>query len=163
MRKILCLLLAVGALQAAEDISGFWKKLDDDGKPQCIFAVYQHDGLYYGKVIGSYDDGKMTDTIYEPSGRADGVAGNPTICGLDLIYGLQDNGAVFAGSIVDPTNGKIYNCELWLQNGYLMVRGKLFVFGKNLPPWHAAGKGDFPKNFKIPKLTALIPNIPQVN
>lgn len=162
MKKIL-FLLVLSTLFSAEDISGFWKSYNDNGKPQCIFGVYEHDGLYYGRIIGTYnEEGEMVDTIYKPEARAAGISGNPHTCGLDIIYGLQDNGISFAGSIVDPTKGKIYNCELWLQNGYLIVRGKLFIFGKNIT-WYPTSKEDFPKGFKLPDMTKFVPEIPNVN
>lgn len=150
------------SLFASEDISGFWKSLNDDGGPRCIFGIYEHEGVYYGRIIGTYDEGEMNDTIYKPKGRAAGVVGNPHTCGLDIVYGLQDDGYRFVGKILDPTKGKIYNCELWRAGENLIVRGKLFVFGKNIT-WYPAGKDDFPKGFKMPDLKAFVPSIPQTN
>lgn len=147
---------------AADDITGFWKSLDDSGRPQCVFGVYEHDGLYYGRIIGTYnDEGEMKDTIYNPVGRADGVVGNPHTCGLDIIYNLYDSGDTFDGTILDPTKGKRYNCSLWRQGQYLIVRGKLFIFGKNIT-WYPTTKDDFPKNFKMPDLKKFVPSVPQV-
>lgn len=153
----------IQSLFAAEDISGFWKSLDDNGKPQCVFAVYEYNGQYYGRIIATYNDsGEIHDTIYKPVGKADGIVGTPHTCGLDILYGLYDSGICFKGKIVDPTKGNIYNCELWLQNGNLMVRGKILMFGKNMT-WYPVSPEDFPKGFKIPDLKAFVPVIPQVN
>lgn len=161
MKVILGVLLACLGF-AAEDISGFWKSLDDEGNPQCVFGVYEHAGNYYGRIIGTYDDkGEMKDTIYSPKSKAEGVVGSPHTCGLDIIYGLEDNGWCFAGKIVDPTKGKIYKCQLWLQDHNLIVRGKLFIFGKNIT-WYPATKADFPKGFKMPDLKSFVPVVPQV-
>ncbi len=149
-------------LFGAEDISGFWKSLDDEGRPQCIFGVYEHQGLYFGKVIGTYDEeGKMNDTLYQPKARAEGVVGNPHTCGLDIVYNLQDRGATFDGTIIDPTKGKTYNCSLWRAGEYLIVRGKLLIFGRNIT-WFPTSKEDFPKDFKMPDLKKLTPTLPQV-
>ena len=143
--------------------AGFGKATMMRGRPQCVFGVYEHKGIYYGRIIGTFDEeGKLSDTIYKPSGRAAGVVGNPHTCGLDIIYDLQDNGASFAGKILDPSKGKIYNCELWLQGGYLIVRGKLFIFGKNTT-WYPVSKDDFPKGFKLPNMKQFVPKIPNVN
>ncbi|MBX7067512.1 MAG: DUF2147 domain-containing protein [Parachlamydiales bacterium] len=161
MRMIFFLAMVLTGF-AAEDISGFWKSLDDYGRPQCVFGVYEHDGLYYGRIIGTYDEeGQMKDTIYDPKGRADGVVGNPHTCGLDIIYNLQESGNTFDGTILDPTKGKRYNCSLWRQGEYLIVRGKLFIFGKNIT-WYPTSKDDFPKNFKMPDMKKFVPSIPQV-
>ncbi len=163
MRRITFILLAILNFGfAAEDISGFWKSLKDDGSPQCVFGVYEHDGAYYGRIIGTYDDdGNMSDTIYHPKSRAAGVVGNPHTCGLDIIYGLQDTGGTFDGTILDPTKGKTYNCSLWKWGENLIVRGKLFIFGKNIT-WYPTSKSDFPKNFKLPDMKTFAPKIPQV-
>jgi len=155
-------ILVSAALFGADDITGFWKSMDDNGNPQCVFAIYEHDGVYYGKIIGTYDeDGKMRDTIYSPSGRAAGVVGNPHTCGLDIVYDLQDGGERFSGKIMDPSKGKIYNCDVWRQGEYLILRGKLFIFGKNIT-WYPTTKNDFPKDFKIPNTKKLTPNVPSI-
>lgn len=162
MLKSLFFLLTVSFLFGAEDISGFWKSLKDDGSPQCVFGVYEYNGVHYGKIIGTYnEEGKMEDTIYKPEARAEGVVGHPHTCGLDIIYGMTDGGSSFDGKIVDPTKGKIYNCELWREGANLIVRGKLLIFGRNIT-WYPATKSDFPKNFKMPDLSKLKPNVPQV-
>lgn len=161
--KWLIFFLSVCPLFAAEDISGFWKSLDDDGKAQCIFGVYEHEGTYYGRIIGTYDDdGTMADTIYKPLSRAEGVVGNPFTCGLDILYGLYDSGISFKGKIIDPTKGNVYNCEVWLQNNQLIVRGKVLIFGKNIT-WYPTTAKDFPKGFKLPDMKTFTPSIPQVN
>lgn len=147
---------------AAEDISGFWKSLNDSGESQCVFGIYEYQGTYYGKIIGTYDNGEMTDTIYKPIGRAEGVVGNPHMCGLDIVYGLEDSGGSFKGKIVDPNKGNVYNCELWIQGNSLIVRGKLFIFGKNIT-WHPVAKSDFPKGFKLPDMKKFVPVVPELN
>lgn len=162
MFKSLFFLLAVSFLFGAQDISGFWKSLKDDGSPQCVFGVYNHDGIYYGKIIGTYtEEGKMEDTIYKPEARAEGVVGRPHTCGLDIIYGMIDSGISFEGKIVDPTKGKTYNCELWRHGANLIVRGKLLIFGRNIT-WYPTTQSDFPKNFKMPDMSKFTPNVPQV-
>lgn len=163
MMKWFIFFLSICPLFAAEDIGGFWKNLDDDGKPQCVFGVYEHEGVYYGRIIGTYDDdGQMNDTIYKPNSRAEGLAGKPHTCGLDILYGLYDSGISFKGKIVDPTKGNIYNCEVWLQNAQLIVRGKVLMFGKNIT-WYPATAKDFPKGFKLPDMKTFTPSIPEVN
>lgn len=164
MKKLwLVFILFSSLVFASENIGGFWKSLKDDGSPQCVFGIYEYEGNFYGRIIGTYDDeGKMADTIYKPTGRADGVVGNPHTCGLDIIYGLQDDGYRFKGKILDPSKGDVYNCEVWLQGNSLIVRGKLFIFGKNIT-WHSTSSSDFPKGFKLPDMKKFVPVIPQVN
>lgn len=147
---------------ASEEIGGFWKSFDDAGQPQCIFGIYEHKGVFYGRIIGSYDDdGKLSDNIYHPEGRSAGVVGNPHTCGLDIIYNLLDNGGSYDGKIIDPSKGKTYNCKLWREGVNLIIRGKLFIFGKNFT-WHPAVKDDFPKDFKMPDMSKFTPKVPQL-
>jgi uncharacterized protein (DUF2147 family) len=146
----------------ADDITGFWKTYNDKTKKaESIIAVYTYQGKQYGKIIGSFNsEGVIDDSIYDPQGRATGVAGNPYYSGLDIIWNLQSNGSRYKGKIMDPRNGNTYNVELWTRNGDLVVRGKLFIFGSNRI-WKAAKESDFTSAFPKPDLNKLTPRLPQ--
>lgn len=164
-KKFLLLFLCFARLGfSADDISGFWKSVNEQGEAQCIFAVYEYDGLYYGRIIGIYNEtGVMDDTIYAPQKKAPGVIGTPFYCGLDIIWGLMDAGVKYKGKILDPQKGNIYNSELWINgDGDLVVRGKYLMFGRN-QIWPAALDSDFPKDFKKPDLSTIVPTVPEVN
>ena len=160
--RILLALLFCQALIAA-DIDGFWKTIDEKtGKAQCAVVVYEYEGLHYGRIIGLYDpEGVMNETIYNPKGRAKGIAADPFYCGLDLIWSLEDYGSKFKGKIVDPEKGNVYNSELWTDKGDLIVRGKLLFFGRN-QRWRPMSTKDFPKDFKMPDVSKFIPSVPSV-
>ena len=163
MKYILCLLLLSSALFAADNIQGFWKTVNEEGEAQCIIAVYEYKGLYYGRIIATFgSQGKIDDSIYKPVKRAPGVVGNPYYSGLDIIWDLVDSGSKFKGKILDPEQGNVYKSELWLDGQNLIVRGKLFVFGRS-QQWLAVTKKDLPVGFKLPDLKTLIPSIPQTN
>jgi uncharacterized protein (DUF2147 family) len=151
------------SLFSAEDIGGFWKTIDEKtGQAQAIIALYQNEGRYYGRIIGSFGpDGKMDDSIYTPIKRAPGLVGEPFYSGLDIIWFLVDRGSKFKGKILDPEHGDVYNSELWIENGNLVVRGKLLMFGRS-QTWLPAVEADFPKGFKKPDLKTMIPKIPDV-
>ena len=159
---LLCVSLFALSLKAAEDINGFWKTVDDQtGKPRCVIAVYDYEDLRYGRIIATFDDkGKVKDSIYNPKEIAPGVKGNRTYCGLDIIWYLQDAGQKFKGQILDPERGKVYNAELWREFDNLIVRGKLGPFGRS-QTWLPAVPSDFPKDFKMPDLSTMVPNIPE--
>jgi uncharacterized protein (DUF2147 family) len=164
MKKTLCLLAICSQLLGSDDIVGFWKSLNDTtGMIQCVVAVYPFEGKYYGRIISTYNaEGKMKDSIYHPESRAPGVAGNPPYCGLDLIWNLEDFGAVYKGKIIDPEKGNIYNSEVWIDAGNLIIRGKLLFFGRSTT-WYPVSKDDFPPKFKMPDVSKFIPEIPEVN
>lgn len=160
--KWICLLFFCSVL-SAQDITGFWKTVDEKtGKVGCVVAVYEYEGLRYGRIIGTFDDdGKMKESIYKPLERAPGVIGDPFYCGLDIIWDLEDRNVSYRGKILDPQHGKVYNAELWVQNGNLIVRGKLLMFGRN-QTWYPAKKSDFPADFKMPDVSSFVPVIPEV-
>ncbi len=148
----------------AEGIEGFWKAVNEKGREDCIVAVYEYDGMWYGRIIGTYnDEGVMDDTIYHPVERAPGVKENPYYSGMDIIWNLRPtSGGKYRGKIVDPEKGKVYKAELWVnQYGELVVRGELLFFGRN-QEWPAAQDSDFPKGFQKPDVSTFVPEIPRV-
>lgn len=168
MRKVFlfCLIL-IGMTNGlmADDIVGFWKSLDDKtGKPQSIVAIYKYLHKFYGRLVVTYNDnGSVNDTIYNPKDRAPGVKGNPYYAGLDFIWNLKPDGKRYSdGKIMDPEKGRIYDSEMWTENGNLIVRGEFLFIGRN-QTWPPATDKDFPPNFVKPDLTKLVPVIPKVN
>jgi len=147
----------------AADIVGFWKTVDEKtGHAQSLVAIYEYQNKYYGRMIATYEDGSIDDTMYAPKTRAPGVVGHPFYSGMDFIWDLQPNGSKYTdGKILDPQRGRIYNAEAWVEDGNLIVRGKLLFFGRN-QTWPAATEKDFPTGFKKPDLNQLVPSIPKV-
>jgi uncharacterized protein (DUF2147 family) len=166
---MLCLfsLFTVQTLFAAPggEIVGFWNTINESThKPESIVAVYEHQGKFYGRIIGTYDreTGKIGDSIYHPVDRAPGVLGNPYYSGMDIIWGLKRDGAKFTdGEIVDPEKGKIYGAELWNESGNLIVRGKVLFLGRN-QTWTPFKDNQFTAEFKKPDLKTFVPQIPKV-
>lgn len=160
---ILLYIMSMSADLAAQDIVGFWKSINEKtGQAQSVIAVYPYEGKYYGRIIGTFNDqGVMKETIYSPKERAPGVIGNPYYCGLDIIWGLENKGKKYKGEILDPEKGKVYNAELWVNDdGNLVVRGKLFIFGRS-QIWRPTTSSDFPSGFKKPDLYKMVPVQPQ--
>jgi uncharacterized protein (DUF2147 family) len=150
------------ALIATDDITGFWKTVNEKGESQCIIAVYEYDDVCYGRIVGTFgDNGVINDSIYHPTKRAPGVVGEPFYSGLDIIWGLVDVGVKYKGKILDPEKGNVYNSELWPDDGNLIVRGKYLMFGRSYT-WLPATESDFSEKFKKPDLTAFVPKIPEV-
>lgn len=150
-------------LNQGGDITGFWKTVDEKTlKPQSIIAIYPYQGHYFGRIILTYyEDGSVQDTIYNPKKRALGVVGNPYYVGLDIIWGLKNEGSKYKdGTILDPEKGHVYGAEAWRQDDKLIVRGKLLIFGRN-QTWPPATEIDFPDGFQKPDLSLLIPVIPK--
>lgn len=167
MIKKICLvyvfiLVTIFQALSAEGIVGFWKTIDENsGKARSVIAIYEYQGKYYGRIIGTFaDNGVIKETMYNPKERAPGVVGNPFYSGLDIIWNLKNKGNKYVdGQILDPQKGRVYGAELWNQDGKLIVRGKIFFFGRN-QTWLPFT--DFDGNFKMPDLKQFTPKIPKV-
>ena len=109
---------------AAENITGLWTTIDDEtGEEKSVVQIYEYDGKVYGRVVKLFKNADKT---------AVGIKGNPKIVGLDIIWNLEDEGKKFkGGKILDPAKGKIYSSEAWIENGNLILRGKIGPFGRN--------------------------------
>ncbi len=141
-------------------ISGFWNLTDLlSGKLSSIVFIYEHDGLFYGRMVAIYDDDeKLSDTIENCSQKAKGISGNPPLCSFDFIYGLRfdkSKGKYTNGTILDPDSGGRYKCEAWYspEKDELNVSGKVAIFGMTM---HWRRSTEIPEGAKIQKLTPRV-------
>ena len=114
-------------------------------------------------MLATYDDdGKIKDTILEKKDKATGVVGNPPYCGMDFVYDVkkEEGNDKYKGKIIDPEKGKVYDAELWLEGDDLILRGEIWIFGKNIP-WHKASINDLPKGFSMGDIKKFVPVVPQ--
>ncbi|MDA3957300.1 DUF2147 domain-containing protein [Oceanispirochaeta sp.] len=155
---ILCFFAA--PLMANTGILGLWKTVDDaTSEVKSIVKVYEYQGKVFGRILVTFEDGKLKDTYVSPSHRAENVKGEPFYAGLDFIWDMEEKGRKWKkGKILDPQEGKVYSSEIWLEGGNLIVRGKIGPFGRN-QTWLPATARDLPAGTSDP--TNLVPSIPQ--
>lgn len=113
----------------AQDIFGKWKTIDDEtGKPKSIVEITEKDGKAYGKILKLFR---------EPDEDQDPICDDCTdyrkdkkVLGMTIITDMEkDDDEWDDGEILDPKNGKIYDCKLWLaDDGTLKVRGYIVFF-----------------------------------
>jgi uncharacterized protein (DUF2147 family) len=108
-------------------IEGRWKTIDDaTGKMKSIVEISIRNGKLYGKVVelkpGEDPDKVCTACTDQRKGQK--------IVGMEIISGLEKDGNEWSGDngIMDPENGKYYDCKLWLEDGKLQVRGYIGFF-----------------------------------
>jgi len=163
--RIACtaLLLISHSLFSHDEISGLWKfNHDKTDKPKLMVAVYPYQEKYYARILAIYDkNGQLQETLNAPKEKTTKLLNHPYYCGLDFIYDLKSSGKGYFGKILDASKGKEYNAEIWLDKNNLVVRGKLFLFGKNIICYRAVD-ADFNEQFPKPDLTKFIPSIPQI-
>ncbi len=163
------ILLALGAVSAwaSDDILGLWKIIDDkSGKPNAYVLLYDNNGKIYGRMMAtiSKETGLVDDTLDGQKFKADALAGNPPNCGLDFVYELQAKGKEWKGSIIDPGDGKVYDCTVKRDGNKLIVRGSLKgtggLLGRN-QTWLLASASELPSEFKLPNPSSFVPVIPK--
>ncbi len=127
MRNLLmaacCLLFALQA--SAQDVLGKWRTIDDEtGQPKSIVEIYEKGGKYYGRVVDLLM--KPDDTVCD---QCSGALRGQKIVGMDVITNMVKSGDIYeGGQILDPNNGKVYDCKFWLEGNQLKVRGYLGFF-----------------------------------
>ena len=133
----LAMLMLIGAAQA-QTIVGKWKTIDDEtGKERSIVNIYQEGDKYYGKIEQIFRDAGEDPNPMCTECTGD-KKGKPII-GMQIIDGLRKKGKEFKdGKILDPENGKTYDCKIWVQDGKLKVRGYLYFFYRT-QTWLPAG------------------------
>ncbi len=132
---IFIIILATNLCASAQSIIGKWKTIDDEtNKERSIVEIYEEKGKYYGKIIKIF---------YRPNEKTSGVCEKCTddrkgkvVEGMQIIRGLQKKDSEFKdGTILDPNNGKVYDCKIWVEKGVLKVRGYI-SFLYRTQTWH---------------------------
>ncbi len=109
---------------AQEDIVGKWKTIDDNtGKPRSIVEIYKKGDKLYGKISRILDEAERGNLCEECKGSDY----NKPIEGMVILKGLEKDGDEYEdGTILDPENGKVYRCKIWVDEDnpkVLNVRG----------------------------------------
>jgi uncharacterized protein (DUF2147 family) len=111
---------------------GTWQNVDDeDGKPKSNIQVYEEAGELKAKVIKLLPNAKL-----KICDKCVGANKNKSIEGMSILWGLKkiSNIEYGNGQILNPKNGKVYDCTLTIENdgNRMKVRGYVgvSVFGK---------------------------------
>lgn len=123
---ITSLAIAIASALSAQDIAGRWTTIDDNtGKPRSVVEITVKDGVATGRIVDLHDKTKLDKTCQECSDDRKGRK----IVGLDIIRGMKRDGNEWEdGTILDPEDGKVYDCKLWVEDGQLKVRGYVAFF-----------------------------------
>lgn len=110
----------------AQDIAGRWVTIDDNtGKRRSVVEITVKDGKATGRIVEIFDKTKMDKTCDACTDDRKGKK----VLGMDIIRNMVKDGDEWEdGTIMDPDNGKIYNCKLWVEEGKLKVRGYVAFF-----------------------------------
>ena len=109
-------------LTQPSSVEGTWVNIDDEtGVKKSEIVLYVEDGKLYGRIerlLLPEDHGKLCE-------KCAGKDKNQPIEGLVIVQGLtQDGDSWTDGDIIDPANGKSYDCTIKLDDpNTLNVRG----------------------------------------
>lgn len=123
---------------AAPTAVGTWKTIDDDsGKARSYVQITEKSGQLRGRIVELIDPDEPDPKCTECSGPKKGKP----IKGLEIMWGLraQEGSAQWSGGkILDPENGKTYDCKVWLESeNELKVRGSWLFLGRT-QTWYRA-------------------------
>ena len=116
---------AAAFAQGTDTPVGVWQTIDDNThQPKALVQISQsEDGTLSGKVIKGLDPhdkpGKLCTACTDE--RKD-----QPILGMTIIKSMKQDGEKWdGGNILDPENGKVYKCNMHLEDGgqKLVVRG----------------------------------------
>ena len=124
LRLLIVWLFAFGTAHA-QGVLGRWRTIDDQtGKPISIVEIFEHKGKVFGRVVDILDP-KARQKV---CASCQGEDKNKPIIGLTIMKGLTREGQRYTGEILDPKHGRIYSCNISLENpDKLKVRGYLGV------------------------------------
>jgi uncharacterized protein (DUF2147 family) len=127
---------------AGKDIVGIWKTIDDEeGKTKSHVQIIKKGDKYIGKIVKLIDPqilkdaGKerFEDVLCDECPKEHGK--DKPLLGLEMLWGMEKKSDKYDdGEIMDPKNGKVYDCTLWLDENdktgnTLKVRGYiLFLY-----------------------------------
>ncbi len=114
----------------SQSVIGKWKTIDDNtGEPRSMVEVFERGGKVYGKITKLFrKSGEDPDPLCDDCETED-PRYLKKIIGMEIIEGLiKDDQEYGDGSILDPENGKVYRCKIWVEDKQLKVRGYLGPF-----------------------------------
>ncbi len=126
--SLILLLASVFAAQAHADsasILGAWKTIDDGtGKPRSIVRISENAGVVEGAIEKVFPEPHENPNPL--CDKCQGALKDKPILGMKIINQMKKHEDEYKdGTVMDPDNGKIYKCKLWLEDGgkKLKVRG----------------------------------------
>jgi uncharacterized protein (DUF2147 family) len=110
---------------SGQSVLGVWKTIDDNTKDaKSHVKIYEKGGKVFGKVIKLLPAATTKVCIDCPGNKK-----GKSLIDLDILWDMVKDGNVYDdGEIVDPANGKVYSCKMYLKDkNTLIVRGYLGI------------------------------------
>ena len=121
----LILFMAIVCPSLGQDVKGKWKTIDDEtNEPKSIVEVFERDGKIFGKIVKLFrKPGEDQDPVCDDC-EEDDPRYKKKIIGMEIMRDMVlAEGEYEGGDILDPNNGKVYRCRIWVEGNDLKVRG----------------------------------------
>jgi uncharacterized protein (DUF2147 family) len=119
------MLLLHQPLLAQTGITGKWTSFDDETREaKSVVDIFENGGKYHGKIVKLFrKSGEDPDPVCTECDEED-PRFNKKVIGMEILKDMKKVGNEYAeGTILDPKNGKIYSCKMWIENNDLKLRG----------------------------------------
>jgi uncharacterized protein (DUF2147 family) len=133
----LLFLLITSFTYAQKGVLGKWKTIDEENEPKSVVEIFQKDSLLYGKIIKLY---RKPGEDIDPSCMecaSDDPRYKKKVIGMEVMKDMKKTGEdeYSEGTVLDPSNGRVYSCKIWLEEGKLKIRGYWGPFYRT-QTWH---------------------------
>ncbi len=137
MNKLIlfAIILISGISASAQTVEGKWKSIDDEtGEAKSIVEIYEKDSKIYGRIIQLF---RSAEEEQDPScTECKGSKKGQKINGMEIMEGLVKDGSEYEdGTILDPNNGKVYDCKIWLEGDDKRMVGGWVGFFDRTQEW----------------------------
>jgi uncharacterized protein (DUF2147 family) len=123
----LTVLFASSALAQAPSATGRWTTIDDaTKKPKSVVTIWEENGKLYGKIEKLFREPKEEQNPV--CDKCEGALKNQPIIGMTILRDLKKDGSEWTGgTILDPANGKTYNCIIAIEDGGKKLKLRGFI------------------------------------
>jgi uncharacterized protein (DUF2147 family) len=113
-----------------QSIVGKWRTIDDEtSSPKSVVEILELNGKFYGKVVRLFPGPSEDQDPVCDKCPTDDARYKKKIIGMEILRNLvKDEDEYSEGTIIDPNNGKIYRCKVWIEGNNLKLRGYLGPF-----------------------------------
>ena len=131
MKKILLIfavsLFIVPVGHGQTSVFGKWKTIDDEtGEAKSVVEIFRKGDKAFGKIVEILDK-KNPSPVCDKCDDDDPRKGQK-ILGMEIIKDLEkDDDEWDGGTVLDPENGKVYRCKIWIENKKLIIRGYIGI------------------------------------
>ncbi|MBF0378252.1 MAG: DUF2147 domain-containing protein [Desulfamplus sp.] len=118
------------SVEADNTVTGRWRTVSDEGNDKghdkSYVEIFEKSGVYFAKVTKLLL--KPQDTLCD---KCNGELKDKPVVGMIFLKDMKKSGKIdkelgeeyVGGTVMDPDNGKTYNCKLWVKDDILTLRG----------------------------------------